>query len=169
MKKFSAITTFITAALLLSSLALSAQETTVTIQVKEDGKIVKDTSYTYDDASQAKHALKILEVMSDFGHGEMDYEYTMSEHDGDHVKVIKHHSEGHPGVKHVVVVTSEDGEKYDIHLEGHHDGDCVKKKEIKVIVSGDDDGEWEVIEEEIEKSEDEEVIVIKKKAKTKKQ
>ena len=44
---------------------IRAQEKTeVSIQVKKDGKVVKDTTYLFDDAKEAKHVRKMVEVMS---------------------------------------------------------------------------------------------------------
>jgi hypothetical protein len=129
----------------LFSVALEAQ-TTVTVQVKEDGKIVKDTTYQFDDADVAKQAVKMMEVMGHSG----DHTNTMvfisedgktteiteyngdslawvseEDHDGTHVKVMKYKVEG-------------DGDK------------IVEKKNIKIIIMEGEEGDQQVIEKEIE-------------------
>ncbi len=110
------------------STSLSAQETTVSVKVKKDGKVVKDTTYSFEDEAQAEHALMMMDMMGS---------------EGEH-----HHG------KKVVVVKTCDGETFDILIdeEGEdEDGNIVKTKEVKVIVSSDDDGEWTVTEEKVVK------------------
>ncbi|MEN8202491.1 MAG: hypothetical protein ABFS28_07850 [Bacteroidota bacterium] len=141
-------------------LSLMAQEKTeIAVQVKKDGKVVKDTTYQFEDAGEAKHAMKMMEVLSG---GEKQMEH--------HNYSMAHSGEGHSKT---MVFISEDGEKTvikEVHGdslvwidegEGH---DCVKKKEIKVIVSGDEKGSRTVDSNElIEIDEDENVYVIKNK------
>ncbi|MCP4311067.1 MAG: hypothetical protein GY790_07385 [Bacteroidetes bacterium] len=179
---------------LFFSMSLIAQETTVTVKVERDGKVVKDTTYSFEDEEQAKHAMKMMQVMSGDDEHMMKVHKTKSEHHGghsktmvfisedgktteikemsgdsqvwisegeddcDHVKVMKCKFEGGEDIhmdhdahgKHVVVVKSGDGETYNILIEeeyeGEHDGEHVVKKEVKVIVSGDENGEWTVTE-----------------------
>ncbi|MEA3478611.1 MAG: hypothetical protein U9R60_10565, partial [Bacteroidota bacterium] len=111
----------VAASLILSTGLIAQEQTEVSIKVTKDGKVIKDTTYQFDDASEAKHAVMMMEVLS----GE----------DGDdqHKKVI--------------VMKSEDGNTFDIlGDEDYEGGDVVKKKEIKVIVSGDEEGNWTVVE-----------------------
>jgi hypothetical protein len=66
----------------------------------------------------------------------------------------------HEGGEHVVVVTSTDGETFDILVDEEDAGDMVKKeKRVKVIVKEDEDGSMHISEEVIHS--DEEVYVIK--------
>jgi hypothetical protein len=130
------------------SSGLSAQETTVSIKVKKDGKVVKDTIYSFENEEQAENALKIMEVMC------AGDEHTMEIH-----KTI---SESHEGHSKTMVFISEDGKTTQIEessgdslvwiTEGEHHGDNVKvtKHEVKggddfngehVVVVKSDDGE----------------------------
>ncbi len=145
MKKMYPFAMLALMAAFIFSATLSAQETKVTVKVEKDGKVVKDTTYSFDDAKQAKHAMKMMEVMS----GDEEH---MMEHHGDHSNSY--------------VIISEDGEKTEIksmsgdpHVwvsEGEEHGDHVHKKKIKVMISDDEDGEWEVIS-----SDDEDVYIEK--------
>jgi len=72
------------AASLILSTGLQAQEQIeMSIKVTKDGEVVKDTTYLFDDASEAKHAMKMMEVLSgDDEHMEsIHYNYT-SAHSG---------------------------------------------------------------------------------------
>jgi len=213
MKKFNPKMIPVLMMALLFTVSLTAQETTVTVKVKKEGRVVKDTTYIFEDEVQAEHAMKMMDIMcEDDGHmmkvhkkmaehhgghsktmvfisedgktteikemeGDSMVWITEGEHEGDHVKVMKYKMDGDEAHgKHVVVVKSGDGETFDILIdedcEGEHgDKKIVKKKEITVIVSGDDDGEWTVVEQEmkeIDEDEDVEVIVIKEKKDKKK-
>lgn len=122
-----------------------AQETEVTVKVKKDGKVVKDTTYTYDNAEEAEHALKMMELVS----GEQDEIHTKEvmvfiDEDGEKT-VIKEN-----GGEEVVWVTDED----DVHKE---------HKKVMVIKSGDE-STYEVITDG-EEGDEVEVIVVKKKVK----
>jgi len=182
----------------LFSTGLMAQETTeVTVKVTKDGKVVKDTTYVYDDATKAKHAVKMMEVMSGDEKNMMKYNYTVdtdmdkhvntmvfiskdgekteihsdslvwiSEEDGDgeHVNIIKKEMIGgeHPHGEHVIVMKHGDGETFDIFIdkEEFEEGKEGEKKRVKVMVSGDEDGNWHVTEKELEHV-DEDVYIIK--------
>ena len=157
--------------LLLTSLSLTfvfgftllAQETTeISVKVKKDGKVVKDTTYQFEDEAEAKHAMQMMEILS----GEE--------------KHMEHfnHSSAHSGEGHskTMVFISEDGEKTVI-KEVHGDSlvwteegenDCVKKKKIKVVVSGDEDGSWTVESDELAEEDEVKVEVIEKKKKVEK-
>lgn len=171
------VSTFICAA------SLSAQETTtVSVKVKKDGKVVTDTTYRFEDAEQAEHALKMMEALSGVDAKTMvfiseDGKETVLE--GDHVTVIKHSTEAgqpcHYQGENVVVTRTEDGETFDILIGEDQEG--VQTKKVRVMVIEEGDGELETVEEELgdishdtdaenngEKEEKEvEVIVIKKK------
>jgi hypothetical protein len=182
----------------LTATVIAQDQTEVTIQVKKDGKIVKDTTYQFENDADAKHAVKMFEMLSGEGPHEMEFNYTMAHSEGEHTKAmvfvskdgekteIKHMhgdslvwiSEGdhdggpvkvmkykvekgdHEGGEHVVVVTSTDGETFDILVDEEDAGDMVKKeKRVKVIVKEDEDGSMHISEEVIHS--DEEVYVIK--------
>lgn len=179
---------------LILSTQLTAQETLVSVKVEKDGKIVKDTTYSFEDAEQAEHALMMMDMMGADDEHMMKIHKSMSEshvahsrtmvfvsedgktteikemdgdslvwisegehdHDmeqGENVKIIKYKIDGDEGdVKKVVVVKTGDGETFDILIDEEfedmdEDGNMVKTKEVRVIVSEDDDGEWTVTEE----------------------
>jgi hypothetical protein len=161
----------IAASLFLSTGLLAQEQIEMSIKVTKDGKVVKDTSYQFDNAAEAKNAMKMMEVMSgDELHKEhVTYNYTTA------------HS-GHGEAKTMVFI-SKDGETTEISelhgdslvwvTEEEHDGkkvivmksgDVVKKKEIKVMVSSDGEGNWTVVEGDekmMDKDENVKVNVIK--------
>jgi len=193
----------IAASLILSTGLLAQEQIEMSIKVKKDGKLVKDTTYLFDDADEAKHAMKMMEIVSgdELHKKHVTYNYTTThsgsnhskamvfisedgetteitefsgdslvwvseeEHDGKHVKVMKYKIDGEDdshGEK-VIVIKSADGNTFDILVEKDCEGgDVVKKKEIKVVVSGDEDGSWTVVEgDEKMMDEDENVFIIK--------
>ena len=139
-------------------LGLSAQETRVSVKVEKDGMVVKDTSYVYDSEEDADHAVRILDMISessgDDSHNMMfitkDGEQTHVsgdkmvwkshgdyDHDCEHVKVMKVKvDEGEDGEirKKVIIVSSEDGETFDILLDedcdAHADGEEIDRKSV---------------------------------------
>jgi hypothetical protein len=148
--------------LLFVSTLLSAQEQTeVVIRTLKDGKLIRDTTIRIEDPARAEQALKLMKIMSgDFEDMEQySYNYTYSHDEGDHVKVMR-------------VKVDEEGEQH---------------KDVHVIISDDEEGEWTVIKEDMEDADEElemimegagdddevKVIVVKKKVdkdkKTKKQ
>ncbi len=169
--------------LFLFTSGLSAQEKTeMTIQVKKDGKVVSDTTYTFDKEADAKHAMKMMEVLSGEHEGMQRYNYTMNtaggddsrtmvfiseeggktrikkvqgdtlvwisegDSDGEDMKVItrKKIVEGSPGEEYVIVMKGDDGETFDILMDKDIETGKGDKKVVKVIVSGDAEGEWHV-------------------------
>jgi len=139
----------------LFAIGMMAQDKTeVTVMVKKDGKVVKDTTYQFEDEAEAKHAMKMMELMT--GHDEdmekVHYNYTTSHKDGKHA-----HGE------HVIVMKSGDGNTFDVLVDEDYEGDTlVKKKHVKVVISDDEHGTWHVDSNElVEIDEDENVFVIK--------
>lgn len=108
----------IAASLFISTGLLAQEQVEVSIKVKKDGKVVKDTTYLFDDASEAKHAIKMMDVMT-----------------GDHEHMEKIHynyTTAHTGSKegNVMVFISEDGETTEI-TEIHEDSAIwVTEKEV---------------------------------------
>ena len=144
----------IAASLLRTAGLLAQEQVEVSVKVTKDGKVVKDTSYQFDDASEAKHALKMMEVLS----GEVEH------------------------MEHVIIKKSKDGKTFDVLVDEDLEGDdVIKKKEVRVMVSDDDDVTWHVVDgtkgekvkviviedhdEDQDHDEDVEVKVIKKKVK----
>ena len=114
----------ISASLVVSAGLLAQEKVDVSIKVKKDGKVIQDTTYQFDDASEAKHAIMMMEVLS-----------------GDD-KAMEH-AHG----KKVIVMKSDDGNTFDIVVdEDGEESDMLETKEIKVIVSGDEEGNWTVVE-----------------------
>jgi hypothetical protein len=140
MKKIRPLSILLVAAATFFSGSLLAQEETeVSIKVKKDGKVVKDTTYKYSDDDKAKHAVKMMEVMT-----------------GD--KELMH--EAHPHGEHVIVMKSGDGNTFDILIDEEVKGVKGKeKKYVKVMVSDDEHGTWHVEGDEL-KHIDEDVYVI---------
>lgn len=192
------------AAFIFSAGLLAQEKTELSIQVKKDGKVVKDTTYQFDDAADAKHVVKMVELMSgmDADMEKGQYNYTMAHkdgkqantmvfisrdgekteikemlgdslvwvsegEDGEHVKVMKYKmNEGEdPHMEHmhgenVVVMKKGDGETFDIWVE--KDGEeAIKGKRVKVVVSGDEKGNWTVVSsDEADLDENENVFVV---------
>ena len=152
-------------------LSLMAQEKTeVTVQVKKDGKVVKDTTYLFEDEAEANFAIQMMEhhnyTMAHSGEGHSktmifiseDGKKTEIKHlDGDSLAWIS--EDDHPHGEHVVVVKSGDGETFDILIDEDEDGKTVVKKEVTVIVSGDE--LHEAHENVFISDDDENVYVIK--------
>jgi len=165
------------AAFIFSAGLIAQEKTEVSIQVKKDGKVVKDTTYQFDDAAEAKHVMKMVEVMSgvDADMEDMHYNYTTAHSGGKHANTM--------------VFISKDGEKTEIkemhadslvwvsegdgpHMEHMHGENVIVMKkgddetiDIWVDKDGEDDDVKVEIREIIEKSEDGEnvkVIVITK-------
>lgn len=131
MKKMHSYLFPLTMMAFIFSAGMSAQETTVSVKVEKDGKVVKDTTYSFKDADQAEHALMMMDMMGsdDEMSGDSLVWISEGEHDGD---------DG----KRVVVVKSGDGETYDILIDEDgkdEDGNVVKTKEVKVIVTSDEE------------------------------
>jgi len=121
--------------------SLFAQEQTeVTVQVKKDGKVVKDTTYLFEDDTDAKHAVKMFEMISSEGEQEMEYTYTMA------------HT-GEANTKTMVFV-SRDGEKTEI-KEVH--GDSL----VWISEDEQEEGQTKVMRYKVEKEgEDGEHVVV---------
>ena len=104
----------------------SQEKTSVSIKVEKDGKVMHDTTYSYDDAKSAKHLVKMAEAMSK----------------GD---LYKHHSE-HAYVTTDVYVDDEHGQKVKAYVYVDKDGHKTEVKEIHedslvTIVKKFEDGE----------------------------
>jgi len=175
----------IAAALFLSTGLLAQDQIEMSIKVTKDGKLVKDTTYLFDDAEEAKHAMKMMEIVSgDEPHKEhITYNYTSTHSGNGHSKAMVFISEdgetteitefsGDTNVwvseeegdgKKVIVMKSEDGNTFDILVDEEFEGDdVVKTKEVKVVVSGDEEGNWTVVEgDEKMMDKDKNVYIIK--------
>jgi hypothetical protein len=166
---------------------LRAQDKTeVSIQVRKDGKVVKDTTYLFEDDKEAKNVLKMVDVMSgmDEDMEDVHYNYTMTrsggEHgeamifitkDGDKTEIKEIHGDSlvwiseedgfhgeHKDGDHVVIIKKEDGETFDILVD--EDGSMDGKKRVKVVVSEDDRGSWTAVSAE-DTDRDEDIYILK--------
>jgi len=152
MKKILPISILLIAATFILSSSLIAQEKTeITIKVKKDGKLVQDTTYKFDDSAEARHAIKMMEVLNGDGEHHHNADCTKKKH----VKVIV------SGDEHGTWHMDEEG-LVEIEEEG-----LVEIEEEVYVISGDD-AEIE-IEKILEESDGDEenvkIIVIKKKSK----
>jgi hypothetical protein len=134
------------AALLLVSSGLQAQDKAeVSVLVKKNGEVIKDTTYQFDDASDAENALKMMEIISEDEPltGEYQYNYSMSATEGNQSKTMVFVSEDGDHTK----ITELDGDSLVWIEEGDEEGQAdVKQKKIRVMVSDDEGGTWTVRE-----------------------
>ena len=132
----------IAASLFLSTGLLAQEQIEMSIKVTKDGKVVKDTSYQFDDAAEAENAMKMMELMSgDELHKEhVTYNYTtahsghgeaktmvfisedgktteISEFHGDSLVWVSEEDGAHAQGKKVIVMKSKDGSTFDILLD----------------------------------------------------
>jgi len=116
-------------------MSLMAQEKTeVTVRVKQDGKVLKDTTYQFEDEAEAKHAIQRMEhynyTMAHSGEGHSnamvfiseDGKYTEVKHlEGDSLVWIS--EDDHPHGENIVIIKSGDGETFDILIDEDEDRD----------------------------------------------
>jgi len=169
-KKIAYTMMSLAAAFILSAGLLAQEKTELSIQVKKDGKVVKDTTYQFDEAADAKHVVKMVEMMSgmDADMEKVHYNYTMAHKDdkhantmvfiskdGEKTEIREMHSDSL-----VWVTEGEDGETFDIWVE--KDGeDTGKGKRVKVVVSGDEKGNWTAVSsDEVDLDENESVYIV---------
>jgi hypothetical protein len=90
--------------LTIGAILFAQEKTEVSMKVVKDGKVVKDTTYTFDDAKEAKHAVHMFDAMAS---DELDIHFSDSH---DHMEII--HKDG-KAMKHgqKAVFISEDGKK----------------------------------------------------------
>jgi hypothetical protein len=174
-------------------MGLMAQEKTeVFVQIKKDGKVLKDTTYQFEDESEAKHAIQVMEVLSGeekhmehinvtmahSGEGSSKAMVFISE-DGKTSEITQMNGDSlvwiseddHPHGEHVVIVKSGDGETFDILIdedelhEAHGNVFISDDDENVYVIKGDGEDVHMEIEEIMKEHGDEEnvkVIVIKK-------
>ncbi|MCK4746665.1 MAG: hypothetical protein KAT15_06510 [Bacteroidales bacterium] len=154
----------LTAAFLFSTTLLAQEKTEVTIKVTKDGKVVKDTTYQFNDAAEAKHAIKMMEVLSEDREHVMEYNYTMAHKHGDQSKTMVYISEDGEtttikefhGDSLVWIEEGGDGDQVKVIRkkikagEHPHGEKVIRKKEVKVMVLGDEHGTWHVEGDELE-------------------
>ncbi len=164
-------------ALLLGSILAAQDKAEIKIRIIKDGEVVKDTSYTYDDITKAKHAIHMLDMMA-----------------SDDIPMEKKHmklmSMDDAGDKKIVFI-SEDGATHEIHGDGVkwvsstacEDGDSAKTYIVKVkgdpqahgnayffsdddgdekVIFNEDDGQVELIIKKIKKGDGTEKMEIHK-------
>jgi hypothetical protein len=180
------------AAFIFSAGLMAQEKTEVIIQVKKDGKVVKDTTYQFDDADEADHVVKMIEVMSgmDADMERIHYNYTMvhsgEKHansmvfiskDGEKTEIKEIHGDtlvwitkGEGDGEHVKVMKYKMKEGEDPHMEHMHGKHVVVIKkgdgdENVIYISEDNDVKVLKIVEEEGEGENVKVIVIKKEIK----
>lgn len=118
------------------------EKTEVTILVKKDGKVVQDTTYQFEDPAEAKHAVKMMEILSsDSDNEEHTHAMVFVSEDMDEEEKIEFLEDSHVWIS-----------------EDEHDGET-----IKIIIDKDKDGSWHVDSKELKDvDEDVRVIVVKK-------
>lgn len=135
--------------------------------VKKNGKVIKDTTYQFENAAEARHAVKMMEILSGNDEKMMKYNFSSDSDNEEHT--------------HAMVFLSEEmdeNEGTEFHGDSHvwiseeeHDGEHVRvikreKKDgetIEIIIDKDKDGSWHVDSKELKDvDEDVRVIVIKK-------
>jgi len=146
MKKLQHSVTLLMISGLIFSTGLFAQEQTeVTLKVKKDGKIVKDTTYSFDDDKKAEHFIMVADAMSKEGmegmHFSGDNHFThevyMDSKDGKTVKkMIFIDGDGNKEIKEYhgdsLVWISEEGHGEHAHGEhGHSEHMQIIHKELK--------------------------------------
>lgn len=160
----------IVASIMFSAGLMAQEQTEVTIQIKKDGKVIQDTTYQFDDADEARHALMMMEVLSgqEEGMEHVTYNYTTA----------------HPGSSHskAMVFISEDGETTKIEefhgdslvwvSEEEMEGDHVKVMKYKmkegdhphgehvIIMKSEDGNTFDILVDEDSDEENVKVIVI---------
>lgn len=140
--------------LALGAFLFAQEKTEVSIKVTKDGKVVKDTTYTFDDAAEAKHAIHMMDAMA-------SEELNLYFHDSDEHKMHMKKEGDHKMHSKTMMFISEDGKKVKVenldkdHMEWHtssvsEDGETEKIIIMKskgdvhgkthvYITSGDDD------------------------------
>ncbi len=157
MKKWNPISFFgITIAIVFSSGMFAQEKTEVTLLVKKDGKVVKDTTYQFENAAEAKHAVKMMEILCGDDKDTDKHTHSMVFLSGDIDK--KENSEFH-GDSHVWISEEEqDGEHVRVIKREKKDGET-----IEIIIDKDKDGSWHVDSKELKDvDEDVRVIVVRK-------
>jgi hypothetical protein len=150
----------LTASIIFSAGAVAQEQTDVSILVKKDGKVIQDTTYQFDNAAEAEQAVKMMGVLSgDDEHMEhYSYNYTTTLPDGGESKRM--------------VFISEDGKKTEIRefqgdtlvwvSEEEGEGkDIVTEKHIRVMVSDDEGGTWNIVTHEGDDQDGQNVIILK--------
>ena len=187
-KKICTPALILAALLLLSSGLLAQDKTEVSILVKKNGEVIKDTTYQFDNASDAENALNMMEIISEDEpvSGEYEYNYSMSRsegnqkramvfisEDGDHTKITEMEGDSLVWIEegddsdiqgeHVIVMKSKDGGTYNVIVEDEDEGQAdTKEKKIRVMVTDDEGGTWTVREGGEDDEDGTSVIVIKK-------
>ena len=98
--------------LALGAFLFAQEKTEVTVKVTKDGKVVKDTTYTFDDDAEAKHVVHMMDAMAsdelNIFFSDSDEHKMHMKKDGDH----KMHANK-------VMFISEDGTRVE-KVEGEH-------------------------------------------------
>lgn len=173
----------LSAIILALGVFLFAQEKTeVSMKVIKDGKVVKDTTYAFEDVKKAKHAVHMFDAMAseklDIYISDSDDHMEFIHKEGNEVKQGKKavfiSEDGKKKVikKEIIVIDDEEGEGGTWTIKEGKDGEVVKWKKIEgddgeVIVIKKTRGEGDEEEIEVEVISKEKMEDIKKKEKKK--
>lgn len=108
---------------ILSAGVFAQEKAEVSVKIMQDGKVLKDTTYSYEDIESAEHAIKMIEIM-----GDMDIEK--------HMQGIAMDNSSHKKM----IFVSEDGDVQEFKGEGmtwvssESDEDSNSQKKYKVVV-----------------------------------
>ena len=145
-----------TASLFLAAGLMAQEKVEVSVKVTKDGQLVTDTTYQFEDASEAKHAMKMMEVLSGDGKHMEHVTYNISSthtqgghsramvfisEDGEEFNITELHSDSltwiaegdEPHGEHVIIRKSKDGDTFDVFVDEDHEGEKVMviKKKVK--------------------------------------
>ncbi len=140
----------------------------MTVQIEKDGKVVKDTTYQFENDTDAEHAVRMMEMLSGEGPKEMEYNYTLSGSDDDENTTMVFISRD--GKK--TEITDMEGDSLVWVSEGEDKGGDIKVMKYKVnstgegehvvVVTSGSGGTYEVV---IDEDEDGGPVTVEKRVK----
>ena len=118
-KTLSSLILSLAASLIFSGGLLAQEQTEVSIKVTKDGKVIQDTTYRFDNASDARDVVKMIEVLN-------------GDDEGNHSKTM-------------VFISEDDENTFDILVDGDfeegnwtvfesEEGNLDKEENVEVIV-----------------------------------
>jgi len=157
----------IVSSIMFSAGLIAQEQTEVTIQVKKDGKVIQDTTYQFDDADEARHAVMMMEVLS--GHGEgmehVTYNYTSTHPGSSHSKAMVFISEDGETTKieefhgdSLVWVNEEEGDHVKVMKYKMKEGDHPQGEHV-IVMKSEDGNTFDVLVDE-ESDEEENIYII---------
>lgn len=183
MKKPLLLSTAFLMALFLSCTGLRAQEkqekkenTKVTVRIEKDGNVIQDTTFLFEDAEEAMHAVEMMEMLSGEEDGMMEhsYSYAMSDDDDSHTLVVVSRKGKNTEIREMtgdslVWVSEDGGDDGQVKVISKKLKDANEDEENVYVISGDDDvkAQVEKILKDHGDADQVKVVVIEKKDKSK--